>query len=440
MAVIYCPDCKREMSDTASVCPNCGYPYEQKKMLYLKALKLMQGCTTSDGYLGVAEIFHSISEFQDAEALEKECRVKAGTYYEQEVERARLEEQERIRQQEELRRKQEEEQEREEKQRREQNETFKRTRKRFVIGAFALLLLVIGIKVANNISFKKLQDEAQNEIIFAGYSSTVAVREDGTVVTSGDDTWFDDAPDWTDVIAVATDEDCIIALKDDGTVVGEGNIWIRNPSGSGLVQGPGWTDMIQISASCGYVRNIVGLKSNGTVVTINGNDFGEGNVSDWTDIVAVSAGSYHTVGLKSDGTVVAVGDNDFGQCDVSGWTDIVAVSAGHSHTVGLKSDGTVVAVGDNDYGQCDVSGWSDIVAVSAGGYHTVGLKSDGTVVATGDNSDNQCDVSDWTDIVAVSAGFYHTVGLKSDGTVVAVGNNDDGQCDVSGWTDIKIPD
>jgi len=25
------------------------------------------------------------------------------------------------------------------------------------------------------------------------------------------------------------------------------------------------------------------------------------------------------VGLKSDGTVVAVGDNTYGQCDVSGW-------------------------------------------------------------------------------------------------------------------------
>ena len=69
---------------------------------------------------------------------------------------------------------------------------------------------------------------------------------------------------------------------------------------------------------------------------------------------------YHTVGLKSDGTVVAVGDNKYGQCDVSEWTDIVAIAAGWSHTVGLKSDGTVVAVGDNDDGQYDVSGWKDI--------------------------------------------------------------------------------
>ena len=34
-----------------------------------------------------------------------------------------------------------------------------------------------------------------------------------------------------------------------------------------------------------------------------------------------------------------------GQFDVSEWKDIVAISAGNSYTVGLKSDGTVVAVG-----------------------------------------------------------------------------------------------
>ena len=56
-----------------------------------------------------------------------------------------------------------------------------------------------------------------------------------------------------------------------------------------------------------------------------------------------------------------MGYNDYGQCDVDGWTDIVAVSAGDYHTVGLKADGTVVAVGYNDNGQCDVDGWTDIL-------------------------------------------------------------------------------
>ncbi|MEI3085364.1 MAG: RCC1 domain-containing protein [Oscillospiraceae bacterium] len=52
--------------------------------------------------------------------------------------------------------------------------------------------------------------------------------------------------------------------------------------------------------------------------------------------------------------------NDDGQCDVSGWTDIIAVSAGSYNTVGLKSDGTVVAAGSNENNRSNVTGWKDI--------------------------------------------------------------------------------
>ncbi len=103
---------------------------------------------------------------------------------------------------------------------------------------------------------------------------------------------------------------------------------------------------------------------------------------------AIAAGRRHTFGLKSNGMVTAVGDNNYGQCDVNDWCDIVAIEAGNvhmatntgnAHTIGLKSDGTVMAVGWNKHGQCNVSGWCDIVAVAAGWRRTVGLKSDGTV-------------------------------------------------------------
>ena len=216
-------------------------------------------------------------------------------------------------------------------------------------------------------------------------------------------------------------------LKSDGTVVAVGN------NSDGQCDVSDWKDIIAVSAGEAHV---VGLKSDGTVVAVGKNSDGQCNVSDWKDIIAVSAGLDHTVGLKSDGTVVAVGKNFDGRFNVSGWKDIIAVSSGGYHTVGLKSDGTVVANGYNHQGQCDVSDWKDIISVSAGEGHTVGLKSDGTVVAVGKNSDGQCNVSDWKDIIAVSAGLYHTVGLKSDGTVVAVGKNYDGQCNVSNWKDI----
>jgi alpha-tubulin suppressor-like RCC1 family protein len=71
----------------------------------------------------------------------------------------------------------------------------------------------------------------------------------------------------------------------------------------------------------------------------------------------VAAGYYNTVGLRSDGTVVAVGNNVYGQCDVGNWTSIEQIASGTGHTIGLETDGTVVAAGRDDYGQSDVGLW-----------------------------------------------------------------------------------
>ena len=57
----------------------------------------------------------------------------------------------------------------------------------------------------------------------------------------------------------------------------------------------------------------------------------------------ICAGRLHTVALKEDGTLLATGDNQFGQCNVADWTDVVAVAAGKYHTVAVRSDGTALA-------------------------------------------------------------------------------------------------
>jgi len=233
---------------------------------------------------------------------------------------------------------------------------------------------------------------------------------------------------WENIISISTDGNHTVGLKNDGTVVAVG----YNEDGRCNVSD--WTDIVDISAN----YTTVGLRSNGTVVATGYNLEGQCNVSTWSNIVDVSCGGTHTVGLKSDGTVVAVGNNDEGACNVEEWKEIVAISAGSDYTVGLKADGTVVSTGDNEYGQCNTYNWKNIISVTCGGSHTVGLKDDGTVVATGHNKYGQCDISNWNDIVAIEAD-YHTVGLKSDGTVVAVGSNKYGQCNLSNWNNLKMP-
>ena len=92
--------------------------------------------------------------------------------------------------------------------------------------------------------------------------------------------------------------------------------------------------------------------------------------------IMVAAGPNYTVGLKSDGTLVAVGQNTYGQCNVSSWENISAIAAGYYHTLGLRAEGTVVATGQNTYGQCDVSEWNLIVAKD---YSTGDINSDGQI-------------------------------------------------------------
>ena len=91
------------------------------------------------------------------------------------------------------------------------------------------------------------------------------------------------------------------------------------------------------------------------------------------------------LGLRADGTVLAVGHNDYGQCNVSGWTDIVAIAGNMWATFGLKSDGTVVYTGGpdaRDRAKLDaVKRWDDIVSIKAYDSTDVfGIKADGTIV------------------------------------------------------------
>ena len=194
-----------------------------------------------------------------------------------------------------------------------------------------------------------------------------------------------------------------------------------------------WADFVSDCTLSVNFSHSIAIKENGEIVTAGSNEYGQCNIDDWTNIVSVSAGGYHSAGLREDGTVIATGAASE---RVKDWKNIVAISAGGFHTVGIKSDGTVIAEGSNDEGQCNVDTWENIVAVSAGQRHTVGLRSDGTVVATGYNDNGQCNVKNWTDIVSISATMYRTVGLKKDGTVVTAGENDHGQGNVRDWENI----
>lgn len=252
-------------------------------------------------------------------------------------------------------------------------------------------------------------------------SCAFAVRNDGTVafcesVYSEDDTSI---VSWTDIVSIDTDGDELAGLKADGTVV----------CTSTDLDVSEWTDIAAIEFA--DYKTLYGLKKDGTVVCTNP----DVDVSEWTDIVAMDK----TVAVKRDGTVFAT-SYEYGNNQMTEWTDIVAVSVAESYhtTVGLKKDGTCVSCGFTIGNERDVSEWTDIVAISAGKEHTVGLKRDGTVVACGTGS--SCNVGGWTDIVAISAGNYCTLGLRRDGSVVFCGEFASDCKEAAAWKDIQVGD
>lgn len=324
--------------------------------------------------------------------------------------------------------------------------------------------------------------------IGAGMSHTVGLRSDGTVVANGNnDCGQCNVYNWKDIVAVAAGDQHTVGLKSDGTVVAvgsndndqcnvsswenivaigagfnytigikaDGSILVANnyesvkrdfeeftfkpsiPNISGPVSMTESQIIPYITAVAAGENHIVKLLSDGTVTVLGDNLYGEGDVEDWTGIVAIEAGDFSTFGIKADGSVLSVGYEKYGETDVADWKDIIDIESNSYQTFGIRKNGTVIATGNNVMGALDgIDQWNNIVQTAAGNGHTIGLKKDGDVVATGYNGQGQCDVETWTDIVAVAAGWHHTVGLKSDGTVVATGENSSGECNVAAWTDI----
>ena len=239
--------------------------------------------------------------------------------------------------------------------------------------------------------------------IAVGGEFTVGLKRDGTAVLAKIDETYDYSL-WSDIVEVAVGEQFAVGLKSDGTVLAKGT------DGYGETKLDDWTDIVQIDTGW---QHTVGLDKYGKVHAagfIVSPDYSKridvendiNNDPKWTNIIAIATGGStapgigrgHIVALKDDGTVVAIGDNQYSQCEVSDWKNIVSISAGAYHTVGLTSDGYVyTSQSDKEFPEsvAEIKTWTDIVAVSAGYGFTLGLKADGTVVAAGLNYNGQWD-------------------------------------------------
>jgi uncharacterized repeat protein (TIGR01451 family) len=171
--------------------------------------------------------------------------------------------------------------------------------------------------------------------IWAGTGLSVAVRNDGTVWTWGDNhngqlgasggslNTPTQVSGVTGVTAVASSFNHVIVRKADGTVMG----WGMNAFGQ-----TGSSNLVNVNPVPAQVNGLSG-------------------------VTAVAAGSGFSLALKSDGTVWGWGllpgtnTQTASPSIIGGIANAVSIAAGNSHGLALLADGTIRSWGDNAYGQ-----------------------------------------------------------------------------------------
>jgi alpha-tubulin suppressor-like RCC1 family protein len=208
-----------------------------------------------------------------------------------------------------------------------------------------------------------------------------------------------------------------------------------------------------------------------------------------TNIMQVTAGSWHSAALKDDGTMYIWGsdfDTWYGDFQsywashsiptpVSGLNNVKAIEGSGSNIIALCENGTLWIWGANNEGHIgnlkekvvktpyQVHGVPEIKTFALNSNYAIVLADNGTVWGWGHNNgqlgdgthefaDTLVRMQNMANVLAIDAGEYHTIMLKDDGTVWTCGANFMGQLgngdnqrgatsllpvQVSGLTDVK---
>ncbi|MEJ7644665.1 MAG: T9SS type A sorting domain-containing protein [Chryseolinea sp.] len=346
--------------------------------------------------------------------------------------------------------------------------------------------------VTNKVKFPDLPTATplRARMVSGGYQFSVAIMEDGTLWSWGDNTegtlgdgtrvtnltptMINAETDWTFIDAGNAH---VLALKSNGT------LWAWGSNEAGQLGDGTETDRLvptQIGTDTDWRTVAAGgshtlaLKTDGTLWSCGWNYAGQtgivtdrgwpliglhqvGTAIDWE---SVSAGGMQSLALKNDNSLwvwgkIGVGTHDGSTVQVKiasskPWRSMVA---GQFHVLGIQTDGSLWAWGNNEYSQLgdgtDFSGQTeptrvgnglDWAQVSGGAAHTIALKTDGSLWGWGQNGKSQVGVpmppsqfkspnrigSD-ADWKYVNAGYEHNFAIRNDGAIWAWGSNRSGQ-------------
>jgi len=169
------------------------------------------------------------------------------------------------------------------------------------------------------------------------------------------------------------------------------------------------------------------------------------------DVIAISAGGFHSFAIKKDLSLWGWGDNWEGQLgiDTNDRTEQNKNSIKYFELKSYEELVNLMKMAEKDLSsfikgrvndKCinkPIKIMENVIEVSAGSFHYLAIKNDGSLWAWGCNE--QFQLGDGTnitkyipveimkDIIAISAGEYHSLAIKRDGSLWAWGSNKYGQ-------------
>ena len=305
-------------------------------------------------------------------------------------------------------------------------------------------------------------------------NNLAVLQQNGTVKSTGYTAYYDDetakTDDWHGVAALASNDEYLGALLQDGTVIRtvfdgfsfpaewEQEMGMKKASELAeerKAQTPelisGWTNVKMLSMATDHAAVLLeggtaaaaGFPEDQDIIDYQTGltQNGSCQVDGWSDLKQVLALNGETIGLKNDGTLLTTAEMPEEWKEYRDLKSIWGISSG-STAAAIRADGTVVYLykGDDSYGQNNISGWTDMVQLSIGENHTVGLRADGTVTAVGDNYAGQCDVEDWSGVARIAPGESGTVGITEDGRVLLAGTLPGDYFVAETWPAVTVPE
>ena len=213
----------------------------------------------------------------------------------------------------------------------------------------------------------------------------------------------------SNAVAVASGQDHIVALKEDGTVV----CWGTNKNGQCTVP-VGLRNAVAVAAGLSHT---LALREDGTVVAWGLNSSGQATVpASATNVIALAAGAAHSLALRANGTIVAWGANQSGQTNVpASASNIVAISAAGTQNLAWRADNTLIRWGSVKAERHETK---PVLGIATGPSYAAVAYSDGSIAHFDRSVKTNSVVDTGVGSVAFAVGTYHDVSLQSNGRLV----------------------